>query len=151
MTEIAANVQKVISQYFTARAHHQQLKDQVSDAYKSLKKFEAAVVDAFTETPSTKGGVRPGDGTTVSIKNETQISVTQANEAEVRKWLVEETGDDADFVRENVVKKHVLEFVRDKLAEGVPADEFPEELKINTRPVVSVRGWTSYYAGLQKL
>ena len=87
------------------------------------------------------------DGTSPTLKKSVACSVTKDNDEEVRKWLIEFTGDDSDFVKEAVSKPAVAELIKAKIAEGMDPIEFPNFLNVSSRPTLVVNGWTQYRQG----
>ena len=126
--------------YYEARRDHEEKKAIATTAAKLMAKREAELVDAMIDA-----GVQNfklDDGSMVSIRKRVSISCTQANEAQVREWLLDRTGDDRQFIEQKVSKKAVEDYVKQSLEEGsISKFEVPEFLRLNQHPCVAVRGW----------
>lgn len=135
---------ELILNYFEARAEHELAETHKKGAFRRMKAAEATLIDEMLANQTRT--VKRDDGTTLSLKSDTNISITKAGTDAIREWIELETGDVADYTETKLIRANVLDFVKKKLEKGVPPEEMPPELKINTRPTVSVRGWKDYLA-----
>lgn len=130
-----------IADYYETRARYEEAKAASDALYHEMKRGENEVVDEMLNDGTRSIGL--DDGTNVSLRKSFTVSVTKDNFDSTRAWLMETTGDDSDFVEEVVSKPALLEHLKGKVESGDMLEEdVPEFLRLNTRPTVSVRGWT---------
>ena len=135
------NLKDEIAAYYDTRACYEQAKATADALYHEMKRGENAVIDEMLNEGTRSIGL--DDGTNVSLRKSFTVSCTKENFEPVRAWLMETVGDDSDFVEEVVSKPALLEHLKAKVETGeLMEEEVPEFLRLNTRPTVSVRGWT---------
>lgn len=125
-----------IDTYLQARSVYDDIHAQSQAAHKTMREAEYELVDSMINDGVPSVGL--DSGVNVSLRKQYQCSVTMANEAQIREWLVETEGDDSGFVVEKVNKPALLEWMKDA---GKEPDDVPDFLKLNTRPGITVRGW----------
>lgn len=128
-----------IDAYYEARKAYDEAHRLSSEADKVRRQKERELVDYMMENQIKK--VSREDGTTPILVSAASIACNQENAEEVRKWLVETEGDDADFMVTVLSKPAVLELVKKKLKAGDDPTDFPEFLKVDARPTLRVDGW----------
>lgn len=84
-------------------------------------------------------------GLSFGLSERFSISITEENQAQVRAWLVETTGDDGPFLVEvpnkPAVQEHVKKLVEVNRKAGESDSEgLPEFLNVKTSPKLSCRG-----------
>ena len=130
-----------IANYYETRAAYEQLKAQSDALYHELKRAENEVIDEMLNEGTRSIGL--DDGTNVSLRKSFTVSVTKDNFEPIRNWLMDTVGDDSDFVEEVVSKPALLDYLKAAVDTGKLLEEdVPEFLRLNTRPTISVRGWT---------
>lgn len=132
-------VQEKLDDYVNARENYERWHELSASGYALMKTAEYAAVDAMLNDGIKSIG--RADGTNVSLRKQFTCSVTLDNEAQVREWLVEVNGDDAQFVVEKVHKPALLEWLRGEFEKTMDEGDVPEFLKMRTSPALSVRGW----------
>jgi len=126
--------------YYEARAEYEAAKELSDAAHKKWRRAEAELVDFMLEQGIKK--FSRDDGTTPLLARSCTISCTKGNFDDIREWLRQDIGDDADFVTEVVDKSALLELVKKRIEEDMwDESDFPEFLKVNTRPTLRVDGW----------
>lgn len=125
-----------INNYLAARDAYEIIHAQSQEAHKRMREEEYVLVDTMLADGVPSMGL--DSGVNVSLRKQYGCSVTAANEAQIREWLVETQGDDSDFVHEKVNKPALLEMLKET---GQEPDDAPAFLKLNTRPGITVRGW----------
>jgi len=130
------NAKEKIDAFYEAREAYEQAHKLSGEMFAAMKDAERAAVDKMLEEGLKSMG--RDDGTHVSLRKQYTCSVTLDNEDQVRQWLVDTNGDDAQFVVEKVHKPALLEWMREKAME---VGDVPDFLKLNTTPALSVRGW----------
>ena len=89
------------------------------------------------------------DGCSLGLRRHVGFSSTEDNREQIRDWLVEETGDDQPFMEEVVSKKALNELVTKRVDAGSNENDFPDFLKVNLHPDISVLGWKQFLAKKQ--
>lgn len=130
-----------IDAYYEARSAYDEAHALSVEADKLRRQKERELIDYMIEHQIKK--VERADGTTPLLVQGVTISVTQENYEEIREWLRETVGDDADFLVTVPHKPAILEHVKKQLEEGVDAQDMPAFLKCDTRPALRVNGWKS--------
>jgi hypothetical protein len=125
-----------IQTYLDARAIYDEAHATSQAAHKMMRDAEYELVDTMLSDGVPSMGL--DSGVNVSLRKQYSCSVTTANEAQIREWLVETRGDDSDFVHEKVNKPALIEWMKEQQKEP---DDVPAFLKLNTRPGITVRGW----------
>lgn len=133
------SVLETIEAYYRARARHEAADKTAKALYAVRQDREREMIDEMVET-ETKG-IKRDDGTYCGWKRKNRISVTQANDEQVRTWVLDETGDDSDFVVTACHKPAVEELVNGMLDEGTEPGDLPAFLKLNQQPIANVQGW----------
>jgi len=130
-----------IQTYLLARAGYDEAHATSQAAHKVMRDAEYELVDTMLGDGVPSVGLDASAERTaanISLRKQYACSVTAANEAQIREWLVETKGDDSDFVHEKVNKPALIEWMKE---EGKEPDDVPAFLKLNTRPGITVRGW----------
>jgi hypothetical protein len=129
-----------IEAYYMARSSYDAAKAASDEAYSAMRVKEAALVDYMLENGIKS--VDRDDGTKPLLAKATSISVTQDNYEQVREWLRETVGDDADFLVTIPHKPAILEYVKKQIEkEKLDDSDFPAFLQCSTRPTLRVNGW----------
>lgn len=129
-----------VKAYYAARTSYDEAKQISDDLDKIRRGKEADLVDYMIEHQIKK--VSLGDGTTPLLVNAVSISVKQENYEEIREWLRDTVGDDADFMVTIPHKPAILEHIKKKIeVEKFDASDFPPFLQCSTRPALRVNGW----------
>lgn len=128
-----------INSYYDARAAYDEAHKKSVEADALRRQRERELVDYMIEHQIKK--VSLADGTTPMLVQAVSISVTQENYEDIRSWLRDSVGDDADFLVTIPHKPAILELVKKKIKEGDDPSEFPAFLKCDTRPTLRVDGW----------
>lgn len=125
--------------YFNARTAYEDARDYATKLEAEMRVEEAKLVDAMLDA-----GVKNltmSDGARPTLTKNTSVSCNKDNYDQVREWLVETVGDDADYVEETVNRHKVAGMVKKKLEAGADESEFPAFLQLSTRPAIRVYGW----------
>ncbi len=129
--------------YLTMRKRADKAKATAKEYEATWRQVEADMITAmlakkekFFKMPS---------GLSFGLSERFSISVTQENEARIRSWLVETTGDDGPFLVEvpnkPAVQEHVKKLVEENRKAGDSDGEgLPEFLNVKTSPKLSCRG-----------
>ena len=125
-----------INNYYQARNAYEAAKEESTRLYHAMQSAEVSLVDAMVDEGVAK--VDLDDGTSVGLRKQFTISVTKANMHDIRDWLLSSIGDDMQFVEEVVSKPALTSYLREN-----PDMEVPDFLNLNTRPAISVRGWST--------
>ena len=131
---------KKLDNYYAKRRDYEAKKKVSNDAHKAWRAAEAEVVDEMLSQKVKS--LERDDGTKPGLVKAVALSVVQANAEAIREWIVEQVGDDKDYVDTVVSKSAVGELVK-KLIEKDKWDEsdFPAVLSVSTRPTLRVTGW----------
>jgi hypothetical protein len=135
MSEFNAKIQA----YYEARAAYDEAHRVSSEADAVRRQKERELVDYMIEHQIKK--VSLDDGTTPILVSAASIACNQENAEAIRQWLVNTEGDDSDYMVTVVSKPAVLELVKKKLKAGEDPTDFPDFLKVDTRPTLRVDGW----------
>jgi hypothetical protein len=131
-----------VEAYYEARRDYEEKKRVATEAEKHRRRLEAELVDYMLEHKIK--AVDRADGTKPLLAKNVSFSVTKDNFDAIREWLVEQVGDDKDFIETTVSKSAVGELVKTKIEkEKWDESDFPAELKVSTRPGLRVTGWKS--------
>lgn len=125
--------------YRDARLAYEEAREHSNECERLWRIEEAKLVDVMLEE-----GVKSfanDDGSKPTLTKTVSIKCSKDNEDDVRSWLVNTVGDDADFVEEKVNRFKVQAYVKKQLEKGIGEDEFPPMLGLNTRPSIRVYGW----------
>lgn len=138
---MSAELNAKIDAYYEARAAYDEAHRLSSEADALRRAKERELVDYMIEHQIQK--IERADGTKPLLVSAVSIACTAENSEQIRKWLVETEGDDADFMVNVLHKPAVLELVKKKIKEGDDPSEFPAFLKCDSRPTLRVDGWKS--------
>lgn len=132
---------ELIDAYYEARAEHDAIDERKKAAYRKMAARENELINAMIEEgiPS----ISRDDGSNVALRKHVTCSVTKDNFSAIRGWLRDTVGDDSDFVEEAVSKSAITELVKERIADGDIASDFPAFLKVSTRPGLVVRGFNN--------
>lgn len=125
--------------YKDARLAYEEAKEFSNELERKWREEEQKLVDAMVEE-----GVRSfanDDGSKPTLTKNVSIKCNKDNAGDVRHWLVEQVGDDADFVEETVNRFKVAAYVKKLIEKGRSEDDFPTMLGLNTHPAIRVYGW----------
>lgn len=133
---------KKVEAYYAARRDYETKKASATAAEIERRRLEAELIDYMLEQ-----GIKSwdrSDGTKPGLAKSTTFSCTKDNAQQIRDWLIEQVGDDKDFIETLPSKSAVGELVKklidkDKWDEG----DFPAFLSVSTRPTLRVQGWKS--------
>ncbi len=139
-----ADATELADRYTKLRLAHEQAKAEVSLAFVKMKSAEKALADKMIETPDQAKLQLERHGMKFRVRNSADCSITVGNQDEILEWLKGEVGDTKDFRKEVVVKKNVLDYVKERMAKGVPEEEFPKALKVKQWPALAVEGWKDF-------
>jgi hypothetical protein len=128
-----------IDAYYAARRDYDEKKALSNAADGERRRLERELVDYMMEHQIKS--VDRMDGTKPLLASSVSASVTKENAEEIRQWLLETVGDDSDFMETIVSKPAVIELLKKKIKEGDDPSDFPEFLKVDTRPTLRVNGW----------
>lgn len=129
-----------IEAYYMARSSYDFAKKASDEADAIRRAKEAELVEYMIDQRILK--VSRDDGTTPILVNSVSIRVVQENFEEVREWLRNTEGDDADFLVTIPHKPAILELVKRKIEqEKLDPTDFPAFLQCSTRPTLRVNGW----------
>lgn len=129
-----------VEAYYEARRDYEEKKRVATEAEKHRRRLEAELVDYMLEHGIKS--VDRADGTKPLLAKNVSFSCTKDNADAIREWIVEQVGDDKDFIETLPSKSAVGELVK-KLLEKEKWDEtdFPAFLSVSTRPGLRVTGW----------
>ena len=125
--------------YRDARLFYEEARELANNLEAEWRVEEAKLVDMMLEEGL--ANFTNDDGTRPTLTKNVTIKCNQDNEDVVREWLVDEVGDDADFVEEKVNRFKVQAHVKKLLEGGASESDFPDALGLNTRPAIRVYGW----------
>ncbi len=129
-------VQQKIEAYLQVRDAYDKAHATSVMAHRDMKFAESDLIDAMLDE-----GVKAhklDNGINVSLRKQYSCSVNKGNEADIRRWLIEEEGDDKQFMVEKVHKPALLDWLRSR---GFEPEDAPAFLQLSTRPGITVRGW----------
>ena len=127
------DLNQAIEAYLALREQHKEADRVAKQLYWAMKSAEGAAVDAMLDNEIQS--ITDSAGVRVNLRSHVSCSVTVANQDQIREWLTEAYGDDKDYVEEKVIKTEIT-----KLIKANPENEFPDFLKVDTRPGLSVSG-----------
>jgi hypothetical protein len=135
---LSEDFKKLWESYRHARARHEELKRQCDDAWILRSQLERSLVDVMVD-----GNHRSfeQDGMVAYLTTRQDCSVTQENEAQVMAWLNGRFGSYEDFMVLKLDAAAVKRLVKAELKDGASPYDYPEFLKVTTRPRLNVRGW----------
>lgn len=136
---MSAELNAKIDAYYEARAAYDDAHRISSEADAFRRQKERELVDFMIENGIKK--VERADGTMPLLVSAASIACNAENAEQIRKWLVEVVGDDADFMVHVLHKPAVLEYVKAELKKGSDPTDFPAFLKVDSRPTLRVDGW----------
>jgi hypothetical protein len=82
--------------YYEMRRRHDIAKRTASEAYRAMKEAEGTLIETMMDIGVSKLDYMD-DGSSIHFFGGLSVSVTAANEGEVREWLRESYGDDTPF------------------------------------------------------
>ena len=127
--------------YYEVRQRHDIAKRTCSEAYSAMKAAESKLIEYMMDLGISRLDYM-SDGTKIHFQGRCSVSVTKANEDEVRTFLRETYGDEAPYVRESLDKPAITERIREDLAAGELSEtEVPDIMKLSQYPGLSVSGW----------
>lgn len=135
------NVLESIAEFYKAREDYDRAHEISVHAHALMKDAERVAVEKMLDAGTNSLGL--DDGTHVSLRKRFSCSVTENNEDQIREWLTEVEGDDAQFIVEKVHKPALVEWMRKKFEETMDEGDVPDFLNLNTSPALTVRGWKS--------
>lgn len=136
---MSAELNAKIDAYYEARADYDEKHKASSEADAVRRQRERELVDYMMEHQIKK--IAREDGTTPMLVSATSIACNKDNAEQIREWLRDTEGDDADYMETVLSKPAVLELVKKKLKQGDDPTDFPEFLKVDSRPTLRVDGW----------
>lgn len=131
------------AEYLKARARADCAKQIAKEDEKAWRQVEADMIAAMLAKK--EQFFKMPNGLSFGLSERFSISVTQENEAQVRAWLIETTGDDGPFLQEvpnkPAVQEHVKKLVEvNRKAGDTDSEGLPEFLNVKTSPKLSCRG-----------
>lgn len=132
------SISKICDDYLAARHEWEEAKKFASHLHDRVEAKKTQLIDAML-AENMRAYPRK-DGLLISLRRSFSCSVTQENTDQIREWLVEKLGDDKPYVKEVVDKPALTEHLKE-MAETTDLADFPEFLRVSTRPDVAVRGW----------
>ena len=124
--------------YRLARKAHEDALEHTEKLYKDRAQLERQVVEAMLE-----GNHRrlDHDGALIYLSDHVGVAVNQQNQADVVQWLNTRRGGVDDFMVLQLDGARVKRMVRKELEDGALPSEYPDFMKVSTRPRLNVRGW----------
>lgn len=133
-------LKSTIAEYYAARKEAEEARRIAAEKEGISRALEQKVVDMMLENGT--NSLSMDDGTRPTLVKRVNISVTQDNNEEVRKWLLEFVGDDTPYIVTQADKWRVHKLVKEKMErEGFDQSDFPSFLNVSTRPGIRVGGW----------
>jgi 3-oxoacyl-ACP reductase-like protein len=130
------------AKYYDLRSRYDVAHRTSQEAHRAMKAAEAELVEALIE--ANVSAMTLGDGTSISLRNQASISVTEKNEGVVRDFLMAEVGDDELFTKQTLDKPAIMEMITTRVQDGDLAEtDVPAEMKLKLRPAITVRGWNA--------
>lgn len=123
--------------YIAARVEASELRRQAKEAGARVRQLERELVEAMADQHVRNFALE--NGVAIALRRQFKVSVTRANEDQVREWLQERTGDYMPFTRETLQKKPIEELCRSIVEEEGP-EAIPACLRLFTMDGVTVRG-----------
>ena len=131
--------------YLDARAERDRMAALKTKAEKFFKAMEQELVEEMIDRhePSIAKDEDSRYGKlNVGLRRKLTLSVTKANQDDIRAWLTENIGDDSDFVVEKVNGPALMEWLEEKINnQEIQPEDLPEFMRPQTRPGISVIGW----------
>lgn len=133
--------------YIQARQVYEEANRVAKLAKKNMDRCEHAFVDNLMER-KIKGLKLDLQGAVVNfyLSKRFRVSIGQNDIERTREWLVEVTGDDSQFVREQIHTKRLREWLVAYVEENGELD-VPEHLALDTSPGITARGWKAASKG----
>lgn len=129
-----ATVEDARKLYVAARLHSDVCANAAKRARAQLRQVEDELVEALLDSEMTQ--IKMESGLTLFLRKQFKISLTEETKPKVRQWLLDTTGDDMPFVKEEVDKQAVEDHCK-----GLDKDEIPPYLNLHTKPAIGVRNW----------
>lgn len=127
--------------YYKMRSRYEVAKRTASVAHDAMQAAKRELIEAMMDMGLDTLSYME-DGSKISFRGGLNISVTQANEAEVRDWLVQNYGDDTPFEDVKLNKAGIRKRIQEDLDAGQLSEtELPKCLKLSRYPDIQVRGW----------
>ena len=133
------SIAKYCDDYVVCRREYELQRGLLKEAYSSMMRAKARMIDEML-AEETKAFKRD-DGLHVILRKSVTFSTAQKMADTIRDWLVETVGDDQPFIEEKISKKALSAYIKQKLDDGADESDFPEFLRLSTRPDVTVRGF----------
>lgn len=131
---------QIQQRYYALRERCDVAERTYEEAKRAMREAEEELVEAMLDDGVERFSLK--DGTTVFLKPQTFISVTQKNTAEIEEWLTEVEGDAAPFQKTVLDKAEIVDKVTTRLAEGsLSPMDLPDCLNFTQKPRAYVRGW----------
>ena len=139
-----SRLKDTIAKYYNARRIYESEKARIAELEATSRRLEQEVVDALIDEGHKS--ISMADGTRPTLAKKVSISVTQDNDEAIRKWLLETEGDDTPYIVTHADKWRVHALVKSKIEkESLAPEDFPEFLKVNSRPGLRIGGWNKVY------
>ncbi len=146
-----SKIEKLYEDYCEGRKKYERAKMHADACYSDLESIKSKMIDEMLNSKIRAFDPSNGECTRIGLRREFSCSVTKENTQQIRDWLLTQYGDDMPFVKE-VVDKAALIFQLKKEVEeaNFDVDDYPEFLKVSTRPNVVAYGWKNPWAHLRK-
>ncbi len=136
------DLNQAIQAFLSLRAEYKEADRTSKRLHKAMKQAERAAVDVMLKVDQDIHR-SPSTGICCTLKAYLGCKVTVDNQDQVRDWLINTLGDDKDFIEERVIKKEVIDLIKQKRKEAIKAGmvaSFPDFLGVETYPGLSVSG-----------
>lgn len=128
------DLNQAIEAYLALREQHKEADRVAKQLYWAKMGAERALVEAMEASDS--GSKKSlSTGVVVSLRNHVDCSVTIENQDQIREWLMEEFGDDKDYVEEKVIKAEITKLCKKRIKAAKEKNEDPHSLEIATPDV----------------
>ncbi len=127
--------------YYEMRQRHDIAKRTTAEAFATMKAAESELIERMMDLGISRLDYMD-DGTRIHFQGRCSVSVTQANEHEVREFLRDTYGDDAPFSKDTLNKSAITDRIREGLKSSELSEtDVPDTMKLNQYPGLSVTGW----------
>lgn len=140
MTQNEMLLTQKIQAYYQARASYDQAKKLSDDADQERRDKERDLVDYMIEHGLKK--IELADGTTPLLVHQISFRCTKENAEDIRAWLIDTVGDDADFMERTLSRPALHEHLNRLITKDkIDPDDLPSFLEANSQPGLRVLGW----------
>lgn len=137
------DLKELAARYVEKRADYDRAHKASQEAHRIWRQAETDFIDEMLDQ-HIKTWRHSESGALFSLSERFHVSVTQDNNESIRRWLLENAGDDAPYLTEVCSKKAVTDYVRDLVNKNREEDREDEDgipafLGLKTAPVLSYR------------